>query len=52
MYNKSDDQFLIMQAAVNDNMLDSDEKIKNYNSKLYKLMAVMENMMVQSQKWN
>ena len=52
MDNKSDDQFLIMQATIYENRQPSDDKMNIYESKLDKLTEMIESMMVQNQNPN
>ena len=52
MDNKSYVQFLIMKAKIYAKRQDCDEKMKKYDSKLYKLTEMVEKMMDQSQIYN
>ena len=47
--NKSDEQLLIIQAAIDTNKKDYDKKMKKQDSKLDNLMAIMENTIDQIQ---
>ena len=49
MDNKLDGQILIIQATIDDNRQESDEKMKTYDPKLDNLTATMENFMDQIQ---
>ena len=49
MDNKSDDQFLVVQAKIHANRQEFDDKMKTHDSKLDNLTEMMENIMDQIQ---